>query len=153
MAKKVEVFLLKPLTGRWNAGEFITVAPSYAVNVLFPGGIAKIADKQLHNQRETHLKRIAKEKAERQAAVKEMIAELKASGVVLEKLATENDRLFDSVDARSLTVHLVSNHSVKLEMKHIHLEEKIDALGEYDFTLVYEDIQEKIPLRIVRKDA
>lgn len=151
MAKKVELFLLKPLAGQGNAGEFVKVAPSYAVNVLIPQGIGKFADKQMHNQRDMYLKRIAKEKAERQAAVKAMIDDLKTAGVTLEKQATETDGLYDSIDAKSLTVHLVSNHDSKLEVKHIHLEKKIDALGEYEFTIMYEDIQEKIPLRVVKK--
>ncbi len=151
MAKKIEVFLLQPLAGRGNAGEFITVAPSYAVNVLIPNGKAKIADKQMHNQRDMYLKRIAKEKAERQAVVKNVLETLKTSGITIEKQATENDGLYDTVDAKSLAVYVVTHHNISLDPKNIHLEHKIETLGSYEFTITYEDLVAKIALHIVRK--
>lgn len=152
MAKKVEVLLMKPLAGRGNAGEFIHVAPSFACNVLIPQGIAKIADKQLHNQRDAHMKKIEKEKAARQAKVKDLFAQLADSGLQFEKQATEADALYDSIDAKTLSVHLSQEHGILLEPKYISLPAKIEALGEYTATLTYEDLAQDVVIRVVREE-
>jgi ribosomal protein L9 len=149
MVKKIEVLLIEPLAGRGNAGDFITVAPSFAMNVLIPQGIAKVADKQVHNQRDTHMAKIAKAKAERQSKVTAVFSQLASSGIRFEKQATQDNGLYDTIDAKTLSVYLTQQCHITINPKSITME-KIEALWEYKATLTFEDLTQEVTIVVTR---
>ncbi len=150
--KKVKVLLLKPLLGKGNAGEIIQVKTHYALHVLIPNWVAVIYDKQTENQKQTQMNRIAKLKEEEQAQVKSMLSTVQAAwGLTFHKAATEENKLYDSITARSLLTYISKEYKIQLQPSNLKIE-KIESLGDYVLNFNYQDISEEIALHVVRQE-
>ena len=78
--RKVKVLLLKPLSGKGNAGEVVEVKTHFALHILVPQGIAVVYDKQVENQRSAQEKKILSAKKDQQEAVKKFVTQIEADG-------------------------------------------------------------------------
>ncbi len=151
MRKKVEVLLLKPLPPRGNAGDVIDVKIHYANMVLIPQGIAVWHDQQAKNQRESQMKKIEKNKTEYLASLQEMLSAIeKNGGLIFEKQATENGKLYDSISIKDIANKIHMDHKIKISSDHFQ-NDKIEELGEFTSTFTYESIISQIPVKVVKK--
>ncbi len=149
--KKVKVLLIKPLLGKGNAWDIIEVKTHYALYVLVPNGTAVIYDAQTQNQKKTQMKRIAAVKEQEQSKVKQMLTTIETNGwVVFEKAATEDNNLYDSVTNRSLLAYVSSEYGVTLQPNNFILD-KIESLWEYSAKFSYQDIDQDIVIKVIRK--
>ena len=154
MAKKVKVLLLKPLPPKGNAGDVIDVKIHYATQVLIPQGIAVIYDKQVENQREVHMKKVAKNKAELQKNIVSMIESIKnAGGITFVKMATDAGTLYDSISNKTIAQYVADTYKTRLSADCFSLENKIEALGEYTVDFAYEDLKTTFTLHVISNKA
>lgn len=154
MAKKVKVLLLKPLPPKGNAGDIIDVKIHYATQVLIPQGIAVIYDKQTENQRAAHMKKVAKNKAELQKNVVNMIEAIKTDGgITFIKNATETGTLYDSISHKTIAQYIADTYKARLSTDCFSLENKIEAIGEYTVDFVYEDLKATFDLHVLSDKA
>lgn len=151
MGKKAPVLLLKPLAGRGNAGEIIDLTIHYANQVIVPQGIGIYFDAQVKNQHSAQMKKIAKAKDEHMQAITKAIEALTAAGGFhFSKQATDTDKLYDSIDEKTLVHHLEHAHHLHIDKKCFHLENKIEALGTYSVKFTYDTIQQELPIVVVK---
>lgn len=151
MWKKAKVLLLKPLPGKGNAGEVVDVKVHFANQVLVPQGVAIYFDKQTENQRDAQLKKIEKNKADIRNRVEEIITKLSQDGITLEKAATEADKLYESISAKTLVNYMMTEFQLPLTATNFGMEEKIEMVGQYQIPFVYESISAVIPLTVIKK--
>lgn len=150
MAKKASVLLLKPLPPKGNAGDVIEVKIHFAQHVLIPQWIAVFNTKQVQNQRSAQMKQIAKNKADINASAMHMLEEVKkANGITFTKAVTETGGLYDSVTSKSIATHIEETYNVSISSEHYVLENKIEALGEYEVSFNFHDLSEKFPVHVV----
>lgn len=151
MWKKAEVLLLKPLQGKWNAGDIIDVKMHYANYVLIPQGIAIYFDKQAKNQRAAHEKKVLAYKITMKKSVQEMADTLIAEWITFEKQATDANTLYDSVSNKSLSQYVLANFWLTISPESFNLTNKIEELWEFDCMLTFESI--KAPFKIIIKKS
>ena len=153
MAKKAEVLLLKPLQGKWNAGDIVEVKTHYANYVLIPQGIAVYNTKQIQNQRAAYNKKVNAFKITMKKSVEEMIAALKESGFNFSRAANDAGSMYDSISTRTFTQYASEKFGLTLNTENFVLSEgKIDQLGEYEVEFIYEDINTTLPINVTRAE-
>ncbi len=141
---------MKSLPGKGQPWDVIEVKTHYALHVLVPQWIAIIYDKQAQNQQASSLKRIEKTKQEEQAAVLSMIEKIeKNGGILFEKQATEENKLYDSITSRSLVTYVTKEYWVSLQPSNFSLE-KIEELGEFTATFSYQDIKKDLAINVTK---
>jgi len=145
MSKKAQVLLLKPLQGKGNAGDIIDVKMHYANYVLIPQGIAVYFDKQVKNQHEAHKKSVASYKADMLSKVETLVKELEENGLSYTKAHTETGTLYDSISNKTVLQEFKKEKGIVLANEALVFE-KIEALGEYDATLTYENLTAKFKI-------
>ncbi len=140
MSKKAKVLLLKPLSGKGNAGEVVEVKSHFANYVLIPQGTAIYYDKQAQNQHKAHAKKVEAFKAEMKKTVQEIATKLEKDGITYTKVATESGSLYDSISARTLSKYALDEFNTILAPEYFTLDPKIESLGEYTADFKYEDV-------------
>lgn len=151
MGKKAQVLLLKPLSGRGNAGDIVDLSIHYVNQIIAPQGIGMFFDKQAKNQHSAQLKKIAKAKEEHLIGIKTAIEQLVANGgFMFSKQATESEKLYDSIDEKTLVHYIEHNHHTHVDKKSFHLAEKIEALGTYTVTFKFETIEQELPIVVTK---
>jgi ribosomal protein L9 len=151
MGKKAQVLLLKPLSGRGNAGDIVDLSIHYVNQVIAPQGIGMFFDKQAKNQHSAQLKKIAKAKEEHLSALKAVIDALVAQGgFAFSKQATESEKLYDSIDEKTLVHYIEHAHHIHVDKKCFHLEAKIEALGTYTVVFKSEGIEQELPIVVTK---
>lgn len=151
--KKAKVLLIKSLPWKGQPWEIIEVKTHYALYVLIPQWIAVIYDKQVQNQKAASMKRIEKAKQEEQAAILSMIEKIESDwGILFEKQATEENKLYDSITSRSLVTYVTKKYWVSLQPSHFSLE-KIEEIGEFTASLSYQDIQKEFSIKVSKTSS
>lgn len=129
----------------------IDVKVHFANQVLVPQGVGVYYDKQVENQRESQMKKIENNKAQVRAHVQEIITSLQQDGITLEKQATEANKLYDSISAKTLVTYMLTHFQLSLGTENFTMEDKIEEIGEYNIPFVFESITATIPLHVIKK--
>lgn len=153
MSKKAKVLLLKPLSGKGNAGDIVEVKKHFANYVLIPQGTAIYYDKQAQNQHEAHSKKVEAFKAEMKKTVQEIAEKLEKDGVTYTKTATESGSLYDSISARTISKYCLDTFKATISPEHFTVDPKIEALGEYTAEFKYDDVAITFPIVVVREGS
>lgn len=135
----MEVILRQDIEKLGTRGQIVNVADGYARNYLLPRRLAVPATeankKIIEQERQAHLRREAKEKAEAEELAR-MLAGVK---VTVHQKAGEYDQLFGSVTAMDIAEAL-AQQNFHIDRRKIQLEQPIKQLGEY-----------KVPIRLHRE--
>src|ERR1700692_3613343 len=130
----MEVILREDIASLGPRGTVVKVAPGYARNFLLPKKMAVVATesnkKIVEQERQSHLKREAKEAAEATDLAKLMAA----VEVTIAHKAGENDQLFGSVTATDIATAL-EKQGYTIDRRKVVLEEPIKKLGDYKATV------------------
>ena len=124
----MEVILLKEHESLGEIGDIVNVKPGYAINFLFPNGIAVRSSKRnialADEQKKTLQKRLDRESKANQ----ELMAQLAKVEVSIEVEVGEEDKMFGSVT--NLDIHkALAEKDVKIDRQSILLDQPIKALG------------------------
>jgi large subunit ribosomal protein L9 len=148
----MEVILREDIVNLGTRGAVVKVAPGYARNFLLPKKMAVAATesnkKIVEQERQSHLKRDAKESSDAADLAKLMAA----VEVTIAHKAGENDQLFGSVTAADISDALAAqNYSV--ERRKIHLDEPIRTLGEHKVAVrLHRDVTAEITVNVTREE-
>ncbi|MGA2435961.1 MAG: 50S ribosomal protein L9 [Bryobacteraceae bacterium] len=147
----MEVILREDVEKLGGRGQIVKVAAGYARNYLLPQRLAVTATeankKIVEQERQSHLRREAKEKASAEELAKMM------TGVTLTfaQKAGEQDQLFGSVTAKDIADALEAQ-SYHIDRRKIHLEEPIRQLGEFKVPVrLHHDVSTEITVNVVRE--
>jgi len=148
----MEVILREDIVNLGSRGSVVKVTPGYARNFLLPKKMAVAATesnkKIVEQERQSHLKREAKESAEATDLAKLMAA----VEVTIAHKAGENDQLFGSVTAADIATAL-EKLGYTIDRRKVHLDEPIKKLGDYKASVrLHRDVSVEIPVHVVKED-
>jgi large subunit ribosomal protein L9 len=127
----MKVILRKNSDKLGNMSDVVSVKDGYARNYLIPRGIAYEATegslRQLNEERTQQSRSVDKER--KQAEI--LAAQLEKISITIKMKVGEEDKLFGSVTSQMIADTLLEKE-VKLDKRHIELEEPLKALGIYD---------------------
>jgi large subunit ribosomal protein L9 len=148
----MEVILREDIESLGTRGTVVKVAPGYARNFLLPKKMAVAATesnkKIVEQERQSHLKREAKESAEANDLAKLMAA----VEVTIAHKAGENDQLFGSVTSADIATAL-EKQGYTIDRRKVNLEEPIKKLGDFKATVrLHKEVSVEIPVHVVKED-
>ncbi|MGA3201007.1 MAG: 50S ribosomal protein L9 [Bryobacteraceae bacterium] len=148
----MEVILREDIVNLGTRGSVVKVAPGYARNFLLPKKMAVAATesnkKIVEQERQSHLKREAKESAEAADLAKLM----SAVEVTIAHKAGENDQLFGSVTAADIATAL-EKQGYTIDRRKVQLEEPIKKLGDYKTAVkLHRDVTVERPVHVVKEE-
>jgi large subunit ribosomal protein L9 len=127
----VKLVLLEDVENIGLAGEEVSVAAGYARNFLLPRGLATKATKGTERMLAARKEKIEKQRAAELEASKALAAKIAETEISIPMQASEDDQLFGSVTARSISEKLAEN-GIEIDIQRIKLEEPIKTLGSYE---------------------
>ena len=148
----MEVILREDIVNLGTRGAVVKVASGYARNFLLPKKMAVAATesnkKIVEQERQSHLKRDAKESSDAGDLAKLMAA----VEVTIAHKAGENDQLFGSVTAADVATAL-EKQGYAIDRRKVNLEEPIKKLGDYKVTVrLHREVSVEIPVHVVKED-
>lgn len=128
----MKIVLLKAVPKLGEEGDVLMVADGYARNFLIPKGLAVLATKEAIKKAEERKVKRAKEKEERVKKLKEAAEKLKNLVVTIKAKATEEGKLFGSINAKMIAeeINKLSLVSCQLSDEQVDLPEPIKEVGE-----------------------
>jgi large subunit ribosomal protein L9 len=147
----MKVILRKNSEKLGTVGEVVSVKDGYARNYLIPRDIAYEATegslRQLDEERKQQSRQVDKERKQAEA----LASQLEKISVTIKMKVGEEDKMFGSVTAQMIADCLVEK-DIKLDKRHIELEEPLKALGIYDVPVKLSGgVSGKIKVWIVRE--
>ena len=148
----MEVILREDIANLGSRGSVVKVTPGYARNFLLPKKMAVAATesnkKIVEQERQSHLKREAKEAAEATDLAKLMAA----VEVTVAHKAGENDQLFGSVTASDIAAAL-EKQGYTIDRRKVQLDEPIKKLGDFKASVrLHREVSVEIPVHVVKED-
>lgn len=148
----MQVILKEDLDNLGKSGEVVNVKEGYGRNYLLPRGLAVKATAD-DVSRVAHEKRLIAARATKLA--KETQAEADRLGQVTVSIARavgEEDKLFGSVTSRDI-VEALAEQKVVIDVKKLHLEEPIKALGLTEVQVkLGHGVSAKIKVWVIKKE-
>lgn len=148
----MDVILREDIDKLGNRGQLVKVANGYARNFLLPKRLAVAATdankKIVEQERQSHLRREAKEQADASDLAK-MMANV---SVTISQKAGENDQLFGSVTVKDIADAL-EKEGYSIERRKIQLPEPIKTVGEHKVTVrLHKDVSIELPVKVVKEE-
>lgn len=127
----MKVVFLQDVKGKGKKGEVKEVPTGYAQNFLIKKNLAKEATSQALGELRGKQKSEAKAQAEQLAeakAIKEQLAQENLVVKFVEKVGPDG-RTFGSITAKKIAEELAKQYGIKVDKRHIQLEQPLRALG------------------------
>ncbi len=148
----MEVILREDVEKLGNRGQVVNVAPGFARNYLLPRRLAVAATeankKIIEQERQAHLRREAKEKAD----AGDLGKMLEGVSVTISQKAGEQDQLFGSVTAKDIAEAL-EKLGYSIDRRKIVLDDPIKMLGEHRVAIrLHREVSVEIPVLVVKEE-
>ena len=147
----MKVILLDDVPALGHRGEVREVSDGYARNYLIPQGFALLASpSNLKNIEQIKRRQEARAEKDRTNAQAQARA-IEALSVSLPRQASEDGRLYGSVNAQDLVV-VLSRQGIEVEKRRILLDAPLKALGEYTVPVrLHPEVAAQLKVAVVRE--
>lgn len=147
----MKVILLDDVPALGHRGDVREVSDGYARNYLIPQGLALVASpSNLKNIEQIKRRQEARAEKDRASAQAQARA-IEALTVSLARQASEDGRLYGSVNAQDL-VTLLSRQGIEVEKRRILLDAPLKALGEYAVPVrLHPEVAVQLKVAVVRE--
>jgi len=150
----MKVIFLQDVPNVAKAGEIKEVADGYGRNFLIRRNLALLAKPRATNIAEVQSRKKAKEQAEDQAKLVELVDQLDGSEIILKARVGAKERLYGSITTADIAAELESRTGLVIDKKKIELVEPIRQLGSYEVAIrLAKDIVPKIGVKVVEEEA
>lgn len=140
--RRINVILLESNKHLGEKYEVVKVKPIYAKNVLFPQGIAVLADADALYAYKKRMEEAKVIKAKKSDGYKEVFQKIaNDGGLVFEMNANEKGALYEKIDPAHLVAKINELYNVAVEDHLFRMKKKISAVGEYVIPFQYGDIE------------
>ena len=147
---KIDVIVLIDTKWVGRKWEIISVAISYAQNVLLPKGIAKRADEKVKKEKAEQIAKTQKEKSEYSNNIKKMVEDLAIENYTIIAQANPSGKLFAKIDNKFVAKELSTKYKLDILSDFITCS-KIENTGEYEIVINHENIKSKIKMIVKSK--
>ena len=147
----MKVIFLADVKGKGKKGEIKEVPTGYAQNFLIKKNLAKEATNQAVAELRGQQKSQEKAHAELVAEAQAIKAKLEAEATVVEftEKVGPDGRTFGSITSKKIAEELNKQFGIKIDKRHIQVEQPIRALGLIDVPVkIYQDVTSVINLRV-----
>ena len=141
----MKVILLKDIKNLGQKDTIISVSDGYAINALFPQGLAKEYSKSAEKSIENNKKLKESEVMEESKGIADKINSIDKN-FVIEVSANETGRLFEKINAKKLA------NTFGIDEKYI-LTEDIKEIGVYDVEIKFNDKIKKIKVEVKNESS
>jgi large subunit ribosomal protein L9 len=134
-----------------SIGEVVTVKDGYARNFLIPRKIGVLATPKNMKILEEEQKLVEQRQNKDRRVAEEVAQELGKTSLTATVSVGEEDRVFGSVTAQTIT-DLLKEKGYEIDKRKVQLEEPIKALGIYTITIkLHTDVEAKVRLWVVKE--
>lgn len=148
----MKVIFIKDVKNVAHRDDVKEVSPGYALNFLFPQGLAEIANDKKINELERKIF-TEKQKQVKQEKNKDYLVEkIEKLKITITARANDEGHLFGGITASDLAKILEEKHGINIDQSKIELEHRIKTLGEYKVTIKLGQKKEPLLLVNVIKD-
>lgn len=145
--RRINVILLESNKHLGEKYELIKVKPIYAKNVLFPQGIAVLADADAlyaYKKKMEEAKVIKTKKADGYAAVFKKIAD--ENGLLFVMNVNEKGALYEKIDPAHIVAKIKELYNVEVEDHLFKMKKKIALVGEYTIPFQYNGVERDVTI-------
>ena len=147
----MDVILREDVEKLGKSGEVVSVKDGYARNFLLPRGLAYLATDGNKRRLEAEQRQRARRTAAEVAGARDLATRLETVSLSFSMKAGEGDKLFGSVTAADIAERLAAE-GLKVDRKHIELEEPIKALGVYKVPVrLHADVKPEVRVWVVKE--
>ena len=148
----MQVILKQDVDKIGRRGDIIDVSRGYVRNFLVPRGLAEMATPGKLEEVRREMEE-AEERDRRMAErASEVAAILNKSVITIEARTGEDERLFGSVTASNIASAIEKARDVRIDRRHIKLDEPIKALGTHQVPVqVHGDVEASVKVIVVPK--
>ncbi|OGN94732.1 MAG: 50S ribosomal protein L9 [Chloroflexi bacterium RBG_13_51_18] len=133
----MKVIFIEDVPNVARAGQTREVANGYARNFLFPRKLAVLANSQAAASVESHLKKVAKQRAIEEAEMSELAKVITGTEITLKAKVGEKDKLYGSVTGADIAEALSKEIGREIDKRKVDLAEPIRIVGVYDVTIKF----------------
>tara|TARA_B100000963_G_scaffold345810_1_gene350325 strand:- start:551 stop:1171 length:621 start_codon:yes stop_codon:yes gene_type:complete len=146
----MEIILLQKISKLGNMGDTVRVKQGFGRNFLIPTGKALRATKENKAFFEETKAKLLKENKEAIEKAEKLRKEVESLKLAVVRSASDTGILYGSVTTRDIS-NIISAEGVKINRKHIALDQPIKELGIYDVSIIlHPEVESKIKLKVVR---
>ena len=147
----MDVILREDVEKLGRTGEVVSVKDGYARNFLLPRGLAYLATDGNKRRLEAEQRQRDRRTAAEVAGARDLATKLETVSLSFSMKAGEGDKLFGSVTAADIAERLAAE-GLKVDRKHIELEEPIKALGVYKVPIrLHADVKPEVRVWVVKE--
>jgi len=147
----MKIILREDVDRLGRRGDIITVKDGYARNYLIPQKLAFLATPGNLRTFEEEKKQLGVRENKAHRVADQMAKKLKSVSITATVAVGEEDRVFGSVTAQTIS-NLLKEKGYDVDKKKILLEEPIKALGVYTIPLkLHHDVQAKVKVWVVKE--
>ncbi len=143
--RRINVILLESNKHLGEKYEVVKVKPIFAKNVLFPQGIAVLADKDAlyaYEKRMTEAQIVKGQKSDGYATVFKKIAD--DNGLTFTMTANEKGALYEKIDPAHIVAKIKDLYKVDIEDHLFKMKKKISTVGEYTIPFSYNGMEKDL---------
>jgi len=130
-----QAILLKDVEGLGEAGAVIDVSPGYLRNFLIPRKLAEPATRGSIEAAKRRQQSMDRAQAEASQRAQDNAAVLNKTVLTITHQAGEDGRLFGSVTTEDISDAINEARGLRIDRRHIHLEEPIKTIGTHLVTV------------------
>ncbi len=137
MSKTLKVLLLEDVDALGRAGDIVTCSEGLARNKLFPEGIAALATPEAEAKQKKKAQAAQDIKDSEIAKLQEQANKLDATELIIQVKIKENNELYGSITAKSISEELKSQAGVIVKPNQITGELPIKETGAYNIMISF----------------
>lgn len=133
----MKVILLKDVRGIGQRNQIKEVADGYAVNALFPKGLAEPATPVKVQELEAKQKALEAQAKKEEEQLITKISSLRGKEVTFSQKATEKGGLFKAITPKDIALAIRAQYSLEIPEAVIHASQPIKTTGRHTISLVH----------------
>ena len=147
----MEVILTENVPQVGFVGDVVKVKVGFFRNFLFPKKLAVVANPINTKQIEHHKKLISLKKAEKKDEAEAFKKRLAKVTLTLERLVSDNDKLFGAISTADIVSGLVEN-GFEIDKRWVKFAAPVRELGEFKAEIhLHQDVIALVPFTVVKK--
>lgn len=131
----MKVIFIEDVPNVAKAGDIKDVADGYGKNFLIPKGLAAAATAQSINEAKKQMEKRARRRAETEAEMRQLAAEIDGKEVVVKAKTGGKEKLYGSVTSEDISAALEKSFAVIVDKRKIEIADPIRQVGTYDVAI------------------
>ena len=149
MSSKIDIIILQDTKWVGRKGQIISVAVTYAKNVLIPQWIGKVADQTTKNNIAHQAAKTQHQKDDHHKAIEKLISDLSETGLIISTKVTAKNTLYGKIDTKELIKIIHQRYALQLSADELDLDQKIESIGTYRVKIHTETIKWHLDVHVI----